>query len=192
MPRDVSFKEDEVLVKGMALFWRKGYRGTSMRDIARVTQLHPGSLYHSFGNKRDFFIAVADYYYKDLTANINRQLKESGDALSLLHDFFVHIVIAENRLETRGCLLVNTLIESTQDPDMQSYLSAMFSGLEEMFYWILVQGQQQKLVRANLDVRGSAKLLVNDYFGMRVQTMTEKTAEELTELVELRLAHFRA
>ena len=187
MPRDTVFKTDAVLSDAMQLFWRKGYQATSMRDLTAVTKLHPGSFYHSFGNKKAFFIAVTDYYYKQLTSNINKQLATSSEAIELLQEFFAKVVIQTEPTSIRGCLLVNTMLEMTEDSDIQSHIAAMFTGLEEMFYWILVSGQKKGQIASKVDCRAQAQLLVNDYFGLRVQSMTEKTASELNELVALRL-----
>jgi hypothetical protein len=56
-----------------------------------------------------------------------------------------------------------------------------------MFYWILVQGQKQAVFNANFDCRLMAKALVNDYYGMRVQSLTDLPDEELLQLMEFRL-----
>jgi len=189
MPRDVSFKVDVVLADAMQLFWRKGYQATSMRDLTEVTQLHPGSFYYSFGNKKAFFLAVTDYYYKELTANINKQLAGTSNSVELLRDFFAKVVISSDSTSIRGCLLVNTMLEMTQDSDIQTHIAAMFTGLEEMFYWILVSGQKNRQISTELDCREQAQLLVNDYFGLRVQSMTEKTETELKKLIELRIKY---
>lgn len=187
MPRNISFKADTVLADAMQLFWRRGYQATSVRDISQVTHLHPGSFYHSFGNKKTFFLAVTDYYYKQLTGNINQQLATTKDSIKLLSEFFERIVIDTDNANIRGCLLVNTLLEMSQDADIQTHIAAMFTGLEEMFYWILVSGQKNKQIPTKLNCRAQAQLLVNDYFGLRVQSMTEKTESELKQLVQLRI-----
>lgn len=59
-----EFPDDrrQVLVSEAArLFGSKGYENTSMRDIAAVVGILPGSLYHHFPSKEDLFVAVYSF-----------------------------------------------------------------------------------------------------------------------------------
>lgn len=47
-----------VLDAAARLFARKGYSGTSMRDIAEACEMLPGSLYYHFAAKEDLLVAV--------------------------------------------------------------------------------------------------------------------------------------
>ena len=188
MPRKSKFSVSEILQMATVVFWEKGYQGTSMRDLVNATGLHPGSIYHSFGNKKQLFIEVTDHYYADLTSRINASLSAGEAADSILRGFFIKVLSNESAPTVRGCLLVNTLMECSDDSDIQAHIAAMFSGFEEMFYWTLVQGQKQAVFKPNFDCRKMAKALVNDYFGLRVQSLTELPQDEIQSLIDFRLA----
>jgi len=47
-----------ILEAAASLFRNKGYAGTSMRDIAAISGMLPGSLYFHFPSKEDIFLAV--------------------------------------------------------------------------------------------------------------------------------------
>jgi AcrR family transcriptional regulator len=51
-------RRQQLLVQSGKLFARKGYRATSMRDIAAATGMKAGSLYYHFASKEALFIAV--------------------------------------------------------------------------------------------------------------------------------------
>lgn len=51
-------RRDQVLQAARTLFIRNGYRGTSLRDIAREAHLTMGAIYHHFRNKEDLYLAV--------------------------------------------------------------------------------------------------------------------------------------
>ena len=57
-----QFDKDSILDKTIMLFWQQGYHGTSMQDVTATTGLKPGSLYNSFGNKEQLFIASLERY----------------------------------------------------------------------------------------------------------------------------------
>ena len=59
---DASGGRRQVLIYEAAhLFADKGYKNTSMRDIAAAMGILPGSLYHHFPSKEDLFVAVYSF-----------------------------------------------------------------------------------------------------------------------------------
>ena len=46
-----QFDEDEMLAGALEVFWRKGFTGTSMIDLAEATGIQRGSLYNAYGDK---------------------------------------------------------------------------------------------------------------------------------------------
>lgn len=50
----------EILEAAVSVFSREGYRGGSLRDIARSLELSPGAVIHHFGSKEQLLIAVLD------------------------------------------------------------------------------------------------------------------------------------
>jgi len=184
MVRPVKFKRENVIESAMHVFWLKGYQGTTMRDIGKVTQLNPGSLYGSFGNKREIFFLVLESYYQKLTEGINLSMRNPDAEHAVLDNFFNRIVQENENIDLKGCLLVNCLLEMAHDGEIQARIVAMFSGFEEMFYWIIVKGQKEGVYNPKLVPRQTAQYLVNNYFGLRVQSMTENNTEQLTGVVK--------
>ena len=183
MARPTSFNKATIIEDSMIVFWQKGFQGTSMRDIGKATKLNPGSIYGSFGNKRKLFLLVLEQYYKQLTASINKALHSKAKNVDVLNEFF-HLVVKDNeRTDVKGCLLVNCLLELADDREMQAHISAMFSGFEEMFYWVIISGQKSGNYNPRLNARTMAQYLVNNYFGLRVQCMTEKDSNQLSTVI---------
>ena len=50
-----EFDEQMALSAAVELFWRKGYEGTSIRDLVEATGVNRASLYATFGGKQEFF-----------------------------------------------------------------------------------------------------------------------------------------
>ena len=135
-------------------------------------------------------LLVLEQYYKLLTASINKALTSKAENVNILNEFF-HLVVKDNeRTDVKGCLLVNCLLELVDDRDMQTHISAMFSGFEEMFYWVIISGQKSGAYNPRLDARTMAQYLVNNYFGLRVQCMTEKDTKQLSTVINSFLSVF--
>lgn len=67
MARPREFDLEVVLTKARILFAKKGYHGTSIDDLVKVTGLQRGSVYKAFGSKRNLFETIL----RDLVSNFN-------------------------------------------------------------------------------------------------------------------------
>ena len=113
MPRQRSFDEDVVLTAAMKCFWRRGYCGTSMKDLEAATGLTTGSLYNGFESKDELFrLALLHYVDSVVRARVARYLM-GGNARDGIVGFVrdgVHRG-SSGRLSF-GCFLVNTFAEA--------------------------------------------------------------------------------
>ena len=64
MPRPRQFDTEDVLLKAMDLFWRRGYQATSMQNLAACMGLGSGSIYNEFGDKHGLFVRALQHYDK--------------------------------------------------------------------------------------------------------------------------------
>ncbi|NIP58975.1 MAG: TetR family transcriptional regulator, partial [Gemmatimonadetes bacterium] len=69
MARPREFDETQTLHRVLDVFWRKGYRQTSLEDLEDATGLHRGSLYNAFGDKRALYRKALDRYREWLTTD---------------------------------------------------------------------------------------------------------------------------
>ncbi len=74
MGRHFEFNRDETLSKAMSVFWQKGYKATSMKDLVDEMGIQPGSIYNTFGDKHSLFIGWAvNHFLKKLTDIFKRR-----------------------------------------------------------------------------------------------------------------------
>ena len=69
MGRHYEFNKEETLTKAMQVFWRKGYKATSMKDLIEEMGIQPGSIYNTFGDKHSLFIESIKHYGEVVTSN---------------------------------------------------------------------------------------------------------------------------
>lgn len=62
-------KREDVLKKASGLIARRGFDGTSMRDIATAVDMLPGSLYYHFPSKEDMLLAIHERVVTDMVAD---------------------------------------------------------------------------------------------------------------------------
>jgi AcrR family transcriptional regulator len=60
--RPRSFNEEQALEQAMNVFWKKGFEGASISDLAAATGMKPASIYAAFGNKEALFEKALERY----------------------------------------------------------------------------------------------------------------------------------
>lgn len=112
MGRRPTWTEPELLGAVMALFRRKGFVDTSVRDLEEATGLHPGSLYRAYGSKEALFAAALSHYNEQVVARrVHTHLDEAEPPLSGIYSFFSSTFESDEEANL-GCLLTNTAVES--------------------------------------------------------------------------------
>jgi AcrR family transcriptional regulator len=79
-----SIKRDAVIGAALSLFLKRGYRKTSIDDIAEVAQVAKRTVYLHFQDKEAVFLEVVDYLGELVRARCDAALQKSGDAASRL------------------------------------------------------------------------------------------------------------
>lgn len=71
---------ERVLQTAQSLFAERGYRGTSLRDIARKIGIKAPSLLHHFPSKQQLYIAVLDRIFQGMEEAAGRLMVGKGSA----------------------------------------------------------------------------------------------------------------
>ena len=108
--RPRQFELDDVLSKTLDLFWRKGYRNTTTRDLEAELGVTQSSLYHAFGSKAGLLDAVLDRYRSTVDESLLQPLRRTSDGLRALETFFRDLG-ALMAVDGRGCLMVNLMAD---------------------------------------------------------------------------------
>ena len=116
MPRKKEYNEDLVVEKAMQLFWANGYRNTSARMLEKSMGINRFSIYSSFENKEGVLLASVKQYKNLIKKELLDALTEGPRNIEQIKTFFynfLHFTKDKNRY--KGCLLINTANELTDD-----------------------------------------------------------------------------
>jgi len=106
-----QFDRDEALDRAMAAFWSRGYEATSIDDLVEATGIGRGSLYGTFGDKRQLFLAALDQYWNTVGMEMFAELSDPDARHAIERMFDALIRRASNPKFPRGCLFTNTSLE---------------------------------------------------------------------------------
>lgn len=80
-----------MLAEAAILFWKKGYEGTTMRDIAEAYGCKPANIYNFFANKESLLFEILFSQMKALVSSIQHlEDDESGSPVEQLEEFVIH------------------------------------------------------------------------------------------------------
>ncbi|AYF75002.1 TetR/AcrR family transcriptional regulator [Nocardia yunnanensis] len=189
MGRPRNFEADTVVDRAMEAFWTHGYAGCSPAQLAAATGIGKGSLYNTFGSKRELFdLAMARY--NRMGSELAREvLAEPGSTRERFRAWMRFTVDTEfEHPVRRGCLLVNTALElGGHDAEAAKAVNEGYEYMIEVFAERLEQGRRDGDVRADLDPRGYAEFLMNTIGGLRI-TAKVSEADAMYRIIDTALS----
>lgn len=119
MPREKEYNEAEVIELAMGLFWKNGYKSTSLRMLSKEMGINQFSINASFGNKQNLFLESLKLYRSKLQ-RLLKTFEDSSNGVESIKNFFYEFAAFSNQDDSkRGCLIVNTMSEFGLEVDQQ-------------------------------------------------------------------------
>ncbi|CAN5478096.1 TetR/AcrR family transcriptional regulator [soil metagenome] len=155
MPGQKQFDPTEALDKAIQVFWRYGYHLTSVDDLTRAMGLGRGSLYGTFGNKDDLFLACFRRYVSAIMAENNAALtSRPDDHRAAIAAFYTAVIDRFERPENPpGCLGANTAHEwNDLDPNVQSSVAEIVRAQSRVVEEVLSEAKRRRQIPTDTDV----------------------------------------
>ncbi|RJO76384.1 TetR/AcrR family transcriptional regulator [Nocardia panacis] len=171
MARPREFDEQEVVAKATALFRRRGYHATSVRDLGDELDLKPSSLYRTFTDKHTLFLRALDYYRAHDSAEAKRRLEASGSCREALRDWMIWMISdAPHDNVADGCFVVNTATElGTTDNAVRERIESAFDVTRDTLEAVLRRGHAAGELAPDLDIDAAVESLFTTVLGLRVR-----------------------
>ena len=140
------------------LFAQKGFRATTVREIADAAGILSGSLYHHFDSKESIGDEILSGFINDVLADYRAAVSAAGSPRDVLEQ----IVRSTSRTLTRHraalAMLQNDWSYFATHPRF-SYLRKALNEIERTWVTQLERGQSAGIFRADLDPRLTYRLL---------------------------------
>ncbi len=186
MGRNFEFNREETLNRAMQVFWQKGYKATSIKDLIDEMGIQPGSIYNTFGDKHSLFIEVIRHYGEVVTTNALKSLEQEGSPLQNLRNFFNEIITRPNDKKCKGCLIVNTVVElAPHDNETSDILRQIMQKIELSFYNCLKKAQEQREIPENKDIKALSRYFASSTHGLLVTGKSNASRYEMQDVVKI-------
>ena len=140
------------------LFAQKGYRATTVREIADAAGILSGSLYHHFDSKESIGDEILSGFINEVLANYRAAVAEGTDPRAALERIVrtTSLTLAQHRAALT--MLQNDWNYFASQPRF-AYLSKALREIERIWIGQLEAGKQAGLFRADLDPKLTYRLL---------------------------------
>lgn len=188
MPRSAQYDRETALQAAVDLFWRRGFYATSLKDIEKALDMRPGSLYAAFGNKQQLFDAAIDTYADQMRVDVQQFIQRENSVISGVMAYLRWLLLGDDQstlAEAPACLVVKTLLESTDDADpLRSKARHLLQQVEQGFTAALEQAKNAGELKADVDCARLARLLQTQLMGARSFAQSSPDVKQLDSLLD--------
>lgn len=176
MSRKSSVDHDEVIKRAMYLFWRRGYKKTSVEDLIKEAGVNRFNLYENFGGKHGLYLKALDKYLDDVFLNRMDKINNNKNGLHGIQEYFESL--EEFLIDCKGnftCLMMNSQIELVpKDKKVTKKVSFYFTKMEQTFLNALTKAKKAGALSQDANVRDLAKFLTGSAQGMCVMSKSNE------------------
>lgn len=182
MPDVKHFDPNAALDQVVRLFWERGAQATGIAEVVAVTGLSRSSLYATFGDKRQLYVAALRRYVKRQSSPAFQRLAGDDRGLPAITVFFDRLVRTRCSGEHArwGCMVSNAHAGPDRDePDVRQVLDAHHTELSGAMRTALQVARSRRQVAAGLDLDAAAELLALLAYGVNLRSRAGAAAPDL-------------
>jgi TetR/AcrR family transcriptional repressor of nem operon len=156
---------DKFIEAALKCFHEKGFKGTSIEDIAERAGAFKGSFYNHFESKEALAVEVVTLYGNATTSLLS--IEGPSSAYSRLKNHFESLAADQKNAEyKKGCLMGNFSIDISQAGEpLQVALEQAFHRWFAVLAIVVRQAQQEGDIDSSINPEQYARFLVNSWEG---------------------------
>ena len=192
--RPRKFDTDRVLDAVRDTFWRYGYAGTTMDQLAAATGLHKPSLYGAFGDKKKLYLAALDNYLADVRAEFAEAfaLPDLFESLKAMTDWSIDKFMGKDEAGS-GCFMMHTAMpEASEDPEISRAVRESMDSLDRALVRRFEKAIEAGQISPQADPQALAMVMVANHYEISGRARAGYSREELRVLADRALALVRA
>lgn len=145
-------KKEEILDAAIILFAEKGFRDTSISEVAKAVQISNANVFYHFKNKEELFLAVLKNVKEGILGYFDEYLqkKEFESGLQMMEELIAYYLYLAGAMEQWFLLLHShypyrlALVNNV----CRSYLEETYNGLVDIFELAVVTGKEDGSIAA--------------------------------------------
>lgn len=188
MVRPIEFDLNKAIDKATLLFWRKGFSGTSLRELLKVMGIGESSFYNAVKSKKNLYLMVLQRYNDTVGLKRVQALQSGRTAAQGIHAFFQTVLDDLDDPKTpRVCLIAASMSgDVLSERDLKAPVMREFAAMLSAFEARLQDDVDKGILPKNFQVTTVAQLLVTylqGLFRMIRVIHTRKEAEQQLDTI---------
>jgi TetR/AcrR family transcriptional regulator, copper-responsive repressor len=184
--RPREYDADKALASAEDTFWKRGYAGTSLDDLAAATGMNRPSLYAAFGDKRSLYLKTLERYRDQVRAKSKELLADDPSLRVYLERFYeaaLDIYFAGPK-PTRGCYSIGTAAtEAAVDPAVRVFLAESIRNTDTFLADLIRRARDRKEIATNSDPEALARIGTATLHTLAVRSRAGHSRKELSNIV---------
>jgi AcrR family transcriptional regulator len=189
--RPRAYDPKTALARAADTFWKAGYAGTSLDDLAAATGMNRPSLYAAFGDKRELYLKTLEHYRDEYRALARRTLADDpplGVFLKRFYDAALDIYLAGEG-GARGCYSIGTAAtEATVDPNVRAFLADSTRATDAFLKSRIDKARERGEIAQDADTTALAYLATATMHTIAIRSRAGLAREELDAIVDAAIA----
>jgi AcrR family transcriptional regulator len=187
--RPRAYDPDVALARAADVFWKQGYDGTSLDDLAAATGMNRPSLYAAFGDKRALYLKTLQQY-RDEARRMSLSLLEDKPPLRVYLARFYKAALDLYVLGgARGCYTVGTAAtQSVTDPTVRAFVAESIRGTDTFLARVIAEAQARDEIARTANAQALAQVGTAALHTLAVRARAGIARKELDALAAAAIA----
>ncbi len=189
--RPRAYDPETALQRATEAFWKNGYSGTSLDDIAAATGMNRPSLYAAFGDKQKLYLKALAHYWELRLSEMREALagdRVLDEALMSVYEAALSIYFS-GEARPRGCFVIGTAVtEAVDDSNIRDSLAAGILAFDADFAIRFRRAQEQGELKRDADPAVLAVLATATMHTIAIRARAGVPRSELRELARKAVA----
>jgi TetR/AcrR family transcriptional repressor of nem operon len=165
MARNVEFDEQLAVSRAMDVFWRKGYNGTTMRDLTEAMGINSSSLYNTIGDKHELFIRSLKHFTESRMRAALKQLEPIKSPIKAIEKYIQSSAYVITN-EPDSCLAIKTTFEvAATDQQVQQIIKADNDFTYNLLIGLVERAIEKGEIKVSRDAAMLTDYIINHFTG---------------------------
>jgi len=192
MARPKTFDPDEALGRAMDCFWEHGFDETSVQDLVERMGVNRFSLYSTFGDKRELFVATLDLYREQVVEPRMTKLEKGERGLEDIEEFFYELIDGLADSSRCGCLMLIAAVMEIDDEASARRVREHLERVENALERVLRRARDRGELREGVGLAQAARMLMVMMQGLGVVAHVAPSKRSLRSSISLSIDGLRA
>lgn len=168
----------------LQLFARKGFEGTSIRDLSEALQMSKGSIYAYFESKEDILRHAAHQYLANFASQVNAIQEES--APDRIRALFKSVFDTIDQKKEMTLILYDLMLITSRGTllEVRPLVIKMLDDFRNQLIFEIEEGKKEKTISERLDTSSTADALTALVDGLAVQYLWQGKKNHIQSVID--------